>query len=248
MDRMDNKESFVCTFVDIVKESERMCRQLYTRTVYYCTICREVAGSAIKTLEGTMRLLQTILANSDMERSGCDDMTDGASGGINTNNYKSGTEEVLRDLLFKTRCLKSDVDNMDQAAQLMDDVRLLDTSLRVSTGEVQGNCMDCDHVVDSRKRMEALVRRGMQYDETKQRSVSELDQLVLKKTERRLKATAMEGSNVVAGVVSMLKKNGVQNPGTVPTETEDMLCPRTAPPDNDDIQPCRMRPGAGSDC
>lgn len=136
MERVENKEAFVCTFVDIVKQSVEMSRVLYTRTVYASTICREVASSALNALECTMRPLQSINGRVKDTGSTYDDMTDG----ISVNNSNSGTEAVLKDILFKTRYLQTDMHkllNMDQAAKLMDDVRLLDTSLRVAAGEIQ---------------------------------------------------------------------------------------------------------------
>lgn len=105
----------------------------------------------LATQEETMRWLQSILARSGIRPSGCDNMTDGESRAMSKSNAKSATEEVLRDLLLKTRYLLFDVHNMDQAAQLMGDVRVLGTSLRVGKGEIEGNCTDCDDIVDRRK-------------------------------------------------------------------------------------------------
>lgn len=142
MERVENKESFICTFVDIVKQSERMCRTLYTRTVYASTICREVAASALATLEGAMRLLQLVEVNFRKAADTGEDATDGISEGASAMDSKSAT--TISDLLLKTRYLKADVQNMDQAAELMDKVRLLDTSMWIATGEMEGNCMECE--------------------------------------------------------------------------------------------------------
>lgn len=44
--RMDIKENFLCSFVDIVKQSETMTRFQYTRFVYAGTMCKEIAKGA----------------------------------------------------------------------------------------------------------------------------------------------------------------------------------------------------------
>lgn len=96
--------------------------------------------------------------------------------------------------------------------------------------------------------MEALVRQGIKYDEAKHRTVHKFDELVTAETERRLKATEIEGSNVVAGVVSLFKQNGVPNPGAVPTDDGDMECPGSVPAGNKegDMPSRRMRSGSGT--
>lgn len=111
---MEVKESFDFTFVDFVKESERMTRQLYTRTFYASTICRQVASSAFTTLEGTMRMLQSLNARSAVSNAVTQDMMDNRIERISTNNGRSGIGAVLEDLLLKTRYLQSDILNMDQ--------------------------------------------------------------------------------------------------------------------------------------
>lgn len=97
---------------------------------------------------------------------------------------------------------------MDRTAELMDKVRLLDTSLRAATGELNDICLDCDNVAEKRIRMEELVRQGMKFDKESHRTVSEFDGLVAKETDRCFKSTGVEGSDVVSAVVSMLRKNG----------------------------------------
>lgn len=46
--RIDVKESFVCSFADVVKESESMTRNLYTQTLVSGTFCREIALAALQ--------------------------------------------------------------------------------------------------------------------------------------------------------------------------------------------------------
>lgn len=102
----------------------------------------------------------------------------------------------------------------------MDEVRLLDTSLRVATGEIEGNCVGCEDSTIRRKKMDAFVRRGLKYDPSKHRSAAEYDGLIVAETERRLRATGIEGSEVVSGVVSMLKEQGASNPGELPPDPD----------------------------
>lgn len=103
---------------------------------------------------------------------------------------------------------------------MMDDVQLLDTSMRVSSGEREGNCFNCEDNMAKRKRMEEFVRRFMIYDEAKRRTLAEFDELVVKETDRRLKATGMEWSQIVAGAISMFKKHCVADPGEIEPEAE----------------------------
>lgn len=42
MERMEVKESFICLYLDISKESERLTCTLFTTTIYAGNICREI--------------------------------------------------------------------------------------------------------------------------------------------------------------------------------------------------------------
>lgn len=69
--------------------------------------------------------------------------------------------------------------------------------------------------------MEAAVCSSMECDASKHRTMAEFADLVRRETDRHLKETGIKGSNVVAGVVSTLKKNGVLNPVDVPIEQNE---------------------------
>lgn len=154
-DRIEAIESFVCTFVDKINESERMNRLLYNRSVYVGTICREVASLSLKTLKSTICLHQ--LSGVYIE---CRDdaMSDTTSDGVSVNNSKLGIEVSLKYLLLKTRYLLHDVNNMERNDEIMDNVRLLDTSLLEAKGQLKFFCLDCQSVTEKRKGMKKLVR------------------------------------------------------------------------------------------
>lgn len=89
-------------------------------------------------------------------------MTDAASDGISLNRCSSSIESLVKDLLFKTRYLRRDLQTVERAAQPMEEVSLLDKTLRVFTEVMQGAALDCDDVIDQRRRDEAMVRIGIQ--------------------------------------------------------------------------------------
>lgn len=80
LERIEIKESFVCSLMDIVKESETMTRKLYTRSVYSGTICREIIVGALNTLEASIRLIQLLNTNVLRDKNNADAMTDTATG------------------------------------------------------------------------------------------------------------------------------------------------------------------------
>lgn len=56
--RMGTKESFSCSFVDIVKQAETLTRFQYTRSVYAGTMCTEIAKGFLGALETTLKLME----------------------------------------------------------------------------------------------------------------------------------------------------------------------------------------------
>lgn len=136
MEQIETKETFVCALSDVAKESERMTRRLYTRTLYSGTLCREIATAALQKLEATIRIVQTIAVNmcTAPERRN-DDMDIGsASDGISTNSATSTLGALVSRVLFKTRYLKKGVQTVERAAELMEEVGFLDNYFRVATG------------------------------------------------------------------------------------------------------------------
>lgn len=88
MERVENKDSFTFMFVDVVKQSERLSRDLYTPSLYGSTIYCEVPGSSLRTLEGTIILLHLINSKDPKDTGGSGFMMDGISEGLNANNTK----------------------------------------------------------------------------------------------------------------------------------------------------------------
>lgn len=56
-ERVDQREKFICDYVDIVRESETLMRQKYTRTIYAATLTKEVSKASLSALESTLSLI-----------------------------------------------------------------------------------------------------------------------------------------------------------------------------------------------
>lgn len=223
MERMEVKESFVCSYADICKESERLTRRLYTRTLYVGTICREIATACLDTLEGTIRILQSYFWCKATRSEDSRAMTDVGSEAGTSSGGRPSIATALSDILLKTRYLKKDVQTVERAAELMEEVCILDKTLQVSMGEVQGLCLNYDDLQQQRKRVEGMVRISMEYNEKTHGNRAEFDRLVAEETDKRLNACGIEGSSLISAVVSTLKRDGPLNPGNVPDEAEQYV-------------------------
>lgn len=190
---IESKEGFICSFVDIVKRAERLTRDHYTRTLYAATMCKEVCMVALTTLEATVRMLQSVGSKSEDEQS------------------------KLRELISKAEILRADVSNMERSANILQQVRYLDESMRVGNGEVNGICLNCEDATEGKKCVESMVRTSMPFQVAVHGTVSNYETIVERETERRVKVTEPEGSVLLAATASLLRRNGVENPGDRPT-------------------------------
>lgn len=97
---MEVKESFVCSFVDIVKQAETMTLFQYTRSVYAGTICKEATKCALSALEAALKLLESspsiAASSSSNNRGGQDgDMVDDVSTVPASSNSKLKIQSLL---------------------------------------------------------------------------------------------------------------------------------------------------------
>lgn len=205
LERIEAKKTMVCSFEDMIKESERLTRRSYTRSLYAGRVCREIGTAALQTLEATIRIFQAVASKIGHRCSDEDDRMDTAKDGVSENSGSSTLSALVSAVLFKTRYLRKDVQTVDRAAELMEDVRLLDNSLRVVTGELKRGYLDSNDLNDQRRRTEALGRISMEYDENKHGTRARFDELVTAETERRMEAAWLNGSTLVSAVVSILK-------------------------------------------
>lgn len=148
------------------------------------------------------------------------DMIDSASDGISATSGKNRIVSIIRDIIFKIRYMKQDVQTVERAAELMEEVGLLDKTLRVSNGEMICVCLSVEELKEQRRRMEGVVRLSMRYDGVKYGSSAEFDKLVPEETDKRLQACNIKGLSIVATTVSTLKRHDPLNPGNVPVEGE----------------------------
>lgn len=182
-----------------------------------------IGTAALETPEATIRLVQSVLSKMNRATSG-DDNVDGmdiAKDGVSDNSGTSSLGALVSSVLLKTRYLRKDVQTVDRAAELMEEVGLLNNSLRVATGELKRGYIDSDELNDQRRRTECLVRMSMEFDEKTHGTRARFDELFTAETERRLKAAGVDGSTLVSIVVSTLKKHGPLNPGHVCGDMED---------------------------
>lgn len=207
MERIEGKENFVCSFADVTKESDRLTRWLYTRTLYSGTICREIATAALETLAATIRIAQTI-ASKVFTSSGVQEekMDITTSDAVSANSGKSSVATLIYNVLLKTRYLKNDVQIVERAAQLMEEIGLLDNSLRVATGELKQGFLYSDDLNAQRQRIESMLSITMGYDAEKHGARARFDDVVTAEVERWLKTGVLEVSSLVSAVVTTFKK------------------------------------------
>lgn len=224
---VQNKESFLSSFVDIVKDTEALTRSQYTRTVYSATVTKEVCQTALGTLEAALRMLQIVhnLRNDDSKKK------DG--GETTADDAQRSIDVQLQQLMDDAVTMRRDVGNMDRMAKLLDDVNFLDQSMRVAYGEVKGVRLECVDKHQKKRKLEALVRKMMVYDVEKFSSVCEYDDAVLKETEKRMRVMDTDSSNILSATMSSLRRNGVTNPGDLPTEFLGSSS-KNVPPTNDE--------------
>lgn len=228
LNRIETKEQFICSFVDVVKQTERLTRRQYTRSVYAGAICKEVTVASLSTLEAVLKAVKHICEmKANVRRHDVPEACE-------SSDSVSGCD--IDDILFRTRYLMTDVDNMDRSAEIMDNVSLIDKSLQVATGEVVDMLLDCQDLTEKRRNMERTVRKDMSADRSKYRTAVEFDRAVMEETEQRMKATGTTGSIILSSVVSTLRRSGVATPGTLPencVENEESEDPEMEIDDDD---------------
>lgn len=168
-------------------------------------------------LEAAVRLLQTKSVRVNEAGDETDDMVDTGSERASSSGNKNSVGGIVDGILFKIRYLKNDVQPVDRAAKLMQEVELLEKTLRISTGEIRGVCVDYDDLQQKRKRVECIVRESMKCDKEVHGSKSHFDELVCAKPDKRMRACGVEGSSLVSAVMSMLEKNPPPTAADIPT-------------------------------
>lgn len=58
--RTETRENMICDFVDIVRESENLTRQQYIRTIYDCTLSKEISKASLSVLEQSLGVLRNV--------------------------------------------------------------------------------------------------------------------------------------------------------------------------------------------
>lgn len=208
-ERVASREAFICDYVGIVRESETLTRQQYTRTIYAATLAKEIVKLSLKAVESAVSLIENrAVTQSVTDRAPGDDMVD------NSQAMGSGSIEILE----KVRFLQNDVNDLERISKLLEDVSFLDETLRVANNEYPGLQTDLSSVNDARKHVLKCVRKVMPYDSEKYRSLAHYEREVVVETDRRLKATNRSGSQLLQGAMQTLRTTNVDSPGELPVE------------------------------
>lgn len=123
--RVERRERMICDYVDIVRESETLTRQQYTRAIYVVTLCKEMTKASLSALEAGVSMLHDVRCEKCRYGPSNDNMAD-------TTEPQSGIDAACIDVLKIVRNLRSDVDEMDLLVKVMKDARFLDETLQVS--------------------------------------------------------------------------------------------------------------------
>lgn len=195
------KESLASSYVSMANQSEDCARRHYNRTVYDSALCKEITNASLMNTEGALRILQGVLKVKE------DVM-------IDATNKEDGQDAIVKhveELVFKTKYLRREVDNLGGIVEVMEQVGLLDQSQRIAAGEIQGICTDFNEVNERRSHFDTAVRNSIGYYPSTYASIREYEGKVTFETERRMQVTGTTASTVLAAVVSTLRREGVLN-------------------------------------
>lgn len=154
---MESREYFICDYADIVRESETLTRQQYTRTIYAATLGKEVLKLSLRAVESVLCIIHNSLPEQASAREGageCDKMVD---------NLQSKAS-ACTELFWKVRYLHHDVDDLERVTRTLENVRCLDETLPVSNDEFKGLQTYLCTVSDTRKHVESCVGKAIPYD------------------------------------------------------------------------------------
>lgn len=222
--RVDVKESFVQSYVDVAKETEIAIRQKYTRTIYAASISRQVAFSSLKTMEATLNTLHAVHRLS--QRTATDistaDMVDNdrPSEPSAKPSVDSMEGDIAR-LLESVRSLQLDIHNLDRTIQVLDQVSLLDDSVSAACTDPAAFKEGVETTEYKRKQIDLLVRQAMPFDRATYVTVANYEAFILSEVSRRMQSTELNGSALMSGVIQSLKRDGVTAPGVIPKVLRD---------------------------
>lgn len=208
--KVEDNEGFVCSFVEVVKNAEALSRQHYSRSLYAASVSREMNKNALQTLASTLELLQTMV--KFMKKCGEDDMSDDKP----SDSDECSIQGRIMDAIESVRTLQADSDDMSRVVQILDQVSLLDNSLKVLNGDMNGMCVGDDERAARRKQIEKAVRRSMPFNVTQHKNVAAYEREVMSEVSKGMSSTDVVGSSLLTSVLTCLEKDGVERRGQIP--------------------------------
>lgn len=138
-------------------------------------------------------------------------------GAVSTNsgNEVSKTSHVIGDVIRKVRNLKRDVTDSDLVMDVLNEVGLLDDSLKTVNREVSGMTEHCTDLHVKRKTVEGLVRSSLDEESKEFRTKTDFNHALIRETEKRMTATDRAPSAILSSVVATLDKSKVSMPGSM---------------------------------
>lgn len=120
-----------------------------------------------------------------------------AGHGLSMNSDNGSVHKLADEVFFKARYLQSDFQALERSAELMEDVGLLDKTIRLASGEMEETYLDAEDLAERRRYMESMVRMSIPYDENNHSSRAQYNQVILQETAKRLKRGDLNGSSFV---------------------------------------------------
>lgn len=228
LSRVEVKENMICSYAEIVRESENLTGLQYKRAFYASTLCKELTKSALGTMDGALTLLKRV---RNMKVSIAENGNGDGNENLNevtvvhTDNWKEESDDegkaldsIISELLETVRFLRIDVSDMKRSAKVLEDVGFLDDNLRIKSGEFadcSSLCIDRTEPEQKRSRARNLVRIAMPYEDSRYGSKSEYEHSVILETSRQMKLSDRNRSSLLTGVVQTLKDSTVDSGGAV---------------------------------
>lgn len=203
--RVELKENFVCSYAEMVRESEVLTGYQYKRALYASILCREMASSALGALEGSLSFLRTVSSRDvkgDEQNSAYlmeEESTDGSQA------TREGLDRAMADLFSKVRFLRTDVDDMEWSMKILGEVGFIDDAVTMANDKNGALCLDRRQLDQKRSRILSLVRTAMPFDDDKYGSRAEYERKVVSKASRRMKLSDRHSSSLLVGVTKALK-------------------------------------------
>lgn len=104
------------SFVEVVKQTEKITRQHYSRSLYACSVSREMNKSVLETLATTLELLKTWYTMMNCITGNRDAMC----GDRVQDNSTAALETTIASILKNVRNLQLDSDDMGRAMKVIE--------------------------------------------------------------------------------------------------------------------------------